>query len=529
MRRVHVEELEDLLERLDGARYGAYKRLYSVEIVAECGVARFTRVQGDPYAPPSVLEARGRLRLPPLASRYPAAVSDYGYRLLYRFSRRVSRKRGTGNSGFVGVPRPSNAMLRRSGFEVLGERFVARVWVGLPARGRRILGREAYETIRGALGAICDAVKGVGGEGLERHVVNYAVQEELRERLREEKLAAFIGEGAVLPRRCGWCEEPLPDAVPFEPPPSLRVELETRWGVYAGMGIPRGFTVVTGHPFHGKTTLLEAIAAGVYNHVEGDGRERVVALRSTAWIEAEDGRPVHGVDLSPLIHGLPGRVDPRRFTTSDASGATSMAASIVESLCAGAELLLVDEDRAATNLLHVDERVSKLAGPPPITPLSTYARSLSKLGISVVVVSGALGSLLEEAETVILVKSFNPARVERRRVEAVKPRLPECRRLRTKPWRSKPRPPRLIGRDGYEASLESNRVLVEDGQYNTIAALLSRSWEGTLREIAERVDRLMEEGFEAIVENPPPNLTEVRGLDFIHALARLPPGHVQPS
>ncbi len=524
----HLEELEALLERLDGARYGAYKKLLGLRFATRCGVARFTRVQGDPYAPPSVLEVRGRLALEGIAREYSVAAADYGYRLLYRISKRLSRKRGTGNSGYIGVPRPSNAMLRRSGFEVRGDRFVARLWVGLPARGRRILGVEARETLKSAIEAVCRTVESLRGEGLESHAANYAIQEELRGRLRRLRLVAFIGEGAILPRKCGWCEEPLPGATPFEPPSSLRVEIETRWGVYTGMGIPKGFTVITGHPFHGKTTLLEAIAAGIYNHVEGDGRERVVSLRTLAWIEAEDGRPVHGTDLSPLIHELPGHTDPRRFTTSDASGATSMASSIVEAVCAGADTLLIDEDRAATNLLHVDEKVARLAGQPPITPLSRYARAASKKRLSFIIVTGALGDLLDEAETLILVRSFNPAYTERRRViEAGEAAIPECRKLYTKPWRSKARPPRLIGRDGYELSLESNRVLVEDGQYNTIAALLSREWRGTLHEIARRVEDLIEEGFESIVENPPPSLAEIRGIDFAHALSRLPPGYVR--
>ncbi|AEM38129.1 ABC transporter, ATPase, predicted [Pyrolobus fumarii 1A] len=533
MKRVDLNDVLTLLERLERRGYKAYReKLSRLEFTVPCGIARFTRVQGDPYAPPSVLEVRGRLHLKGLASRYPVATADYAYRFLRSRLARLSRKRGSGHSGYLGLPKPSNAMIRRSGFEVHQDYFIARFWFGLPARGRRILGYEAARMLEDSIDAVCSTIRVLekGNSSLEEHVKVYAVQEYLRSLLPRHRLVAFIGNGSILPRRCGWCEEPLANAIPFESPSSMRIELETPWGTYEGMGIPRGFTVITGHPFHGKTTLLEAIAAGVYNHVKGDGRETVVSLRSAYWIEAEDGRPVHCRDVSPLITRLPGNNDTTCFTTSDASGATSMAASIIEAYEAGAELILIDEDRAATNLLYIDPRVERLAGAPPITPLASYSHCLSALGVSTMLVTGALGALIEEAENLIVMKDFKPAHAEVR--ESRLPRncvKPRRRPVSTRPWRSKPRPPRLVGKDGYELNLESNRILVEDGQYTTIALLLAKPWRGTLSEIAKRVDELMEKGFEAITPNPPPSLAEVRGLDFVYALMRLPPGYVTTS
>ncbi len=532
MRRVWVDEARALFERLDGRGYGAYRELRGMVFAAECRWGRlelrFTRIQGDPYAPPSVLEARARLPRG-LGVYDPVPLADYAHRLLARLLARRSRRRGSGNSGRLGLPRVSNAMLRRSGFEVLGDRLVARVWFGLPASGRRIRGLDAYEMLSDAWRSLCEALGRMLGEEkgrLEEHVKTYRLQEELRSALRGERLVAFIGEGAILPRRCAWCEEPLEDAEPFQPPTGGVVELETSMGVVRGMGVPRGFTVLTGHPFHGKTTLLEAIAHGVYNHVPGDGRELVVSLRSLYWVEAEDGRPVHNRDITPLIHSLP-RGDPRSFTTSDASGATSMAASIIEALEAGAEAILVDEDRAATNLLHVDKRVVEMTGEPPVTPLRVYAHCLSRQGVSTILVTGALGPLIEEAENLIVMKRFEPVYYEagRARREPAECRWPRVKPVATKPWEAKAEPPWLRGkRDGYKLSLASNRVLVEDGQYNTIAVLLRRSWRGEPREVVERVEEMLARGFEALTPSPPPDLTEVRGLDLIHALHRLPPG-----
>ena len=44
-------------------------------------------------------------------------------------------------------------------------------------------------------------------------------------------------------------------------------------GTLTGMGIPCGITLIVGGGYHGKSTLLEALELGVYNHIAGDGRE----------------------------------------------------------------------------------------------------------------------------------------------------------------------------------------------------------------------------------------------------------------
>lgn len=80
------------------------------------------------------------------------------------------------------------------------------------------------------------------------------------------------------------------------------------------MGIRTGVTVLTGGGFHGKSTLLEALQMGIYNHVPGDGRESVVTDDTAFKIRAEDGRSVKDLDISPFISGLPGK-DTKAFTS----------------------------------------------------------------------------------------------------------------------------------------------------------------------------------------------------------------------
>lgn len=153
------------------------------------------------------------------------------------------------------------------------------------------------------------------------------------------------------------------------------------------MGIPKGVTLIVGGGFHGKSTLLNAIQLGIYNHIPGDGREFVCTDPSAFSIRAEDGeydgiltfviiiviiilitiiiiitivshpyltsdlrvtcsilgRSIQKVDIRPFINNLPFGRDTSKFSTQDASGSTSQAANIIEALETGTKCLLIDE------------------------------------------------------------------------------------------------------------------------------------------------------------------------------------------
>jgi predicted ABC-class ATPase len=231
----------------------------------------------------------------------------------------------------------------------------------------------------------------------------------LQRRLAEHGLIAFVRDGSILPRRSGVSSDPLPDALPFETAPELRVRLSTlHHGDIEGMGIPEGVTVVTGGGFHGKTTLLEALQFGVFPHTPGDGREWVVSVADAVKVRSEDGRSVSGVDLRPFIHDLPLDRDTTRFHTEDASGSTSLAADIMEALEVGTSLLLMDEDTCATNLLVRDARMQELVERETITPLIDRVRELHDLGVSVILVTGGGGDYLDVADAVLLMDEYRP-------------------------------------------------------------------------------------------------------------------------
>ncbi|KAJ2805987.1 hypothetical protein H4R21_001053 [Coemansia helicoidea] len=242
-------------------------------------------------------------------------------------------------------------------------------------------------------------------------------QEHLRAQLAPSNLIAFIGDGSVLPRASGISNLPLAEegVVRFKSPESMRVSFELpNRGRVEGMGIPCGVTLVCGGGFNGKSTLLQAIERGVYNHVPGDGRELVVADATAAKIKAEEGRSVCNTNIRPFINNLPFDKDTGSFSTADASGSTSMAASIQEAIEVGASALLFDEDTCATNFLIRDRRMQQLVPQDcePITPLVSRIRELwTAKGISSILVIGGCGDYLGVADTVVSMHRYEPADV----------------------------------------------------------------------------------------------------------------------
>lgn len=399
---------------MDGRGYPSYKG-----IRGEWSGPGFTlvvdHVQGDPFAAPS------RVRL-----LIPAATAGLDPWLLEGESRRLGvaawlargfadeasgrHGGGSGKSGTIAMASPGQLVVRQTAVQIDGAGNVeARIVVGLPARGRRVMGREAARLLTEVVPGLVEGhlVAAAHDPQVLRRAA--AVNEDayaLRAALEGAGLVSFIADGAVLPRESGASDRPMPrGALPFQAPASLRVALETpNAGPVHGMGIPLGVTLIVGGGFHGKSTLLQAVEAGVYNHRPGDGREQVVTADSAVRIRAEEGRSVVGVDISPFIGNLPDGQDTRSFSTANASGSTSQAAGLVEALELGAGALLMDEDTCATNFLIRDRRMQELVPPArePITPLVDRVRWLyEEEGVSSVIVLGGSGDYLDVADTVV--------------------------------------------------------------------------------------------------------------------------------
>ena len=230
--------------------------------------------------------------------------------------------------------------------------------------------------------------------GLSQALALADKQSSIRSWLKESEYCAFVANGSILPRAKGT-DLPMPDAVPFASPPEDEIEI---CGV-RGMGICRGVTVITGGGYSGKSTLLDAISAGIYDHVSGDGRELCITDETAVTVSAEDGRAVSRVNISPFIRWIPGG-EPTDFSTSHASGSTSQAANIMEAVVGGARLLLIDEDRSATNFMIRDRMMKELIEREPITPFTDRVRELSGRGVSTILVIGGSGEYLAAADRV---------------------------------------------------------------------------------------------------------------------------------
>lgn len=159
-----------------------------------------------------------------------------------------------------------------------------------------------------------------------------------------------------------------------------------------------------------KSTVLSALENGIYNHIPGDGREFVLCDSSAVSIQAEDGRSVTNVDISPFITNLPNKIDTKCFSTGFASGSTSQAANIIEAIEIGCKTLLIDEDKTATNFMCRDRFMEALMPKEkePITPFISKVSALKKeLDISSILVIGGLGEYFAVADCIIMLDNYN--------------------------------------------------------------------------------------------------------------------------
>ncbi len=226
-------------------------------------------------------------------------------------------------------------------------------------------------------------------------------QAAIRAWLRGSDYCAFIANGSILPRSKGT-QQPMANAIPFVSTPQDEIEV---CGV-RGMGIRRGVTVITGGGYSGKSTLLDAISTGIYDHVLGDGRELCITDVDAVTISAEDGRSVQHVNISPFIKWLPGG-NTSDFSTENASGSTSQAANIMEAVDCGVKLLLIDEDRSATNFMIRDRMMKELIEKEPITPFTDRVGELHhKLGVSTILVIGGSGEYLSVADKIYKMEDY---------------------------------------------------------------------------------------------------------------------------
>lgn len=416
-------QLRQMLLSIDRKSYPAYKSLKG-SYQFEDYILQIDHVQGDPFASPSKVS----ILIPHRIAGYPSVYFDAPWRktaledhLIRQFHKEISRflykAKGSGKSGLIAISRPGPEILDRTACECKDDHIVVRFEVGFPANGRTICSGELIKICFDFLPVCVRQVflyKNQNPVEIQAMADLADDQQFLREELSKHDLVAFVANQAILPRESGVSGRPMTgsDSIPFQSPPSLQVSFKLpHYGTITGMGIPKGVTLIVGGGYHGKSTLLKALEAGVYNHIAGDGREYVITENTALKLRAEDGRSIRNVDISLFINDLPNKKDTRHFSTRDASGSTSQAAAVIEGIEAGSQTFLIDEDTSATNFMIRDDLMQHIISreKEPITPFIERVRSLyDQAGISTVMVAGSSGAYFYVADTIIQMDHYRP-------------------------------------------------------------------------------------------------------------------------
>lgn len=279
--------------------------------------------------------------------------------------------------------------------------------------------RGVSESVAGMADAIGETVRRVPVRQVQAAATLSLDQKLLREELPALGLVCFIGDGTRPARaftrfrqhhRIAGPKEGV--HVPFSCPEGLgpvEVDLRASGRTVTGLGIRAGEAfAIAGSNAQGKTTLLQAILAGEDDHAPGDGRELVVSVRGAATAEA-GGPDLSGADVSLFFKNLPpGMTGTPKSAFGRGSGSMTMAVQVQDAVRRGAPLVLIDEDRAAANLL-----VASCLQEADVTPLATLlAKWRSSLGgCAFVFAVSSLDPLIAQADRILLLSGHRAGAV----------------------------------------------------------------------------------------------------------------------
>lgn len=418
----NISVLKDLLVKIDAKGFKEYKKIKD-EYNAENYNLIIDHVQGDPFATPSKII----VKVPTKTNKYPqntysnisrkTATCDYINRCFYNQSKKYSKNDGANKSGLIKIYKPLQEILERTAVNIDQKYIEVRFLMGLPANGRRINSKYAIKMFFEFLPEIINQsliFDNINTKQLYNFIEVNEDADFLRNKLEELELIAFVANNSLLPRKSGIDDKPMSkeEAILFKSPESFKKTINLpNYGNITGMGISKGITLIVGGGYNGKSTLLNALELGVYNHVPGDGREFVITNSDAVKIRAEDGRRIEKTFITPFISNLPFNKQTDNFCSDDASGSTSQAANIIEAIEVGAKTLLVDEDTSATNFMIRDHRMQELVKKEkePITPFVDKIKQLYlDNNISTILVMGGSGDYFDVAGKVICMTEYEP-------------------------------------------------------------------------------------------------------------------------
>ncbi len=421
------KEFYTLLAELDGQPYNEYRQMVGdfdfARYVIKCNKIDFGAEEG--------LGPVFTIRVPQTIAEIPDYLFDSPVRrtamedlLLRRLSSNISRIANFDHNGIarrnVLVSSPGQVILPRNALLLTKEYIEVRVKIILPVQNvvvdggtelaidgemaQQIFFEDLPEVVSNSM-LYCN----IDTDEADEYVNNMEDADRLRQYLGASGQVAFAAEGSMVARVGGEDEPDYERLEPLEIDDSLIEEVEVpHAGSIRGVGIPNGLTLILGESNGGRVDLMDAFAQGIYNHIPGDGREKVVTVADAVNIRAEVGRSIQQVDISAFAKELGDGGNPSSYSSKSAGSFTSQAASTVEALEAGARVLLYDEHSSSSTFLSSDTRVTSLLGKSARNTLAARARQMvDELGISMIVAGSSLvAEFIPIADKILKVENF---------------------------------------------------------------------------------------------------------------------------
>lgn len=560
------KEFYNLLAEIDGKPYAEYERLIGdfdfARYVIKCSKIEIAEDAEHPVftirVPQSIAELPGHLYDSPVRR---TALEDFLTRNLCDAAAQIARfnESGWARRNLI-IAEPGQKILPRTSVMVTKEYVDAHIRIALPYKvfssGDRLVDAEMAskvffedlpEVISGSI-FCCN----LNLAEAEEFVNGMEDADRVRQAIATLGLVSFVGEGSLLAREQDSDQPDYDRFIPFEVAEETCTEIEVpNAGKVVGLGIPAGLTVVLGDAANGRADFMSAIAAGVFNHIPGDGREGVVTVPDAVQIAADRGRNVQEVNITPFLseseYG-----NPASFSTQSADSFVSQAAAVIEALEVGARVLIVDESSSASAFLTTDARVAGLLGATPRSSLAQRARQMvDELGISLVIGGENLvAEYIPIADTVLKVEGFQVTDITEQAKALNLALPPEAPAVNLAPMLARSRwimPSSIDATVGNKdqvievidlsaiqygrsvIELDSVPQIADESQTLTIGLLLYYAklrymQEGyPLREMLDMIDRdLSSEGLGTIVRDLRGDLARPRRYEVAAALNRLP-------
>lgn len=543
-----LSDLQRTLISIDGDQYVNYKEIRGEYETANLRIA-IDHIQNDPFA----ASTRIRVMVNQNKAKFPEyflssddtklAVRDYLARQLFYEVAKFSRQRGTGKSGEIYIPEPGQEILGRSSVQFIDDKYwEARFFVGLPASGKHIIGHIAVDMLCQDLTRIaekCMFYDSLNQRLLKKHVDYFVDTQYIRSWLSENNAIAFIAENAIVPRK-PQSQKPDNSAVPFTCADDLysKIQLPNR-GEIRGLAIPTGISVITGPAFSGKSTLLNALQKGIYNHIPGDGRGYIITRKDTVKIVAEPDRNYASVDLSNFNVPTSFTKPKVELVPDTLRAKISQMVNISEALELGCRTLVFDENDITPEFIYSDNNHFENSERSLTDLLADFKVS----DISAIIVSRAIPALLNRADQIYITdKEFALKKAD---IQLSEDKLPEGKSIdiaHRSPNARTITPKRgnksvLIASRGTEALIFGNldidvsylNNLVEQGQLDAIGQSINYARKNlmgekyALKNIASRVESDVNKlGWDAIDSRKMGIYVEFRPIDFAMILNRIP-------